>query len=145
MRNRSRHTIPAAVATQLPSARRSSIELMPPPPGGTNEFRPAPPAGAKHPVPPIVAALDANGDGELDSTEISNASAALLQLDVNGDGQLTREELRPRGHGGPGGAGGPPEGGGSGGPQGLTAPASRPLSKCSQLGEQRPCSPGEPM
>lgn len=50
---------------------------------------------------PIVAALDANSDGELDATEINNATAALKKLDKNGDGKLTREELRPAG--GPGG------------------------------------------
>jgi hypothetical protein len=63
----------------------------------------------------IMTALDANADGTLDATEIANASASLLQLDVNGDGSLSKEELRPKGHGGPGG---PPEGGGPGGPAG---------------------------
>lgn len=99
----------------------SADELMPPPPGGTDQVRPTPPPGAKRRVPPIVAALDTNGDGELDATEIANASASLLQLDVNGDGSLSKEELRPKGHGGPGGPGGqggPPEGGGPGGPAG---------------------------
>jgi hypothetical protein len=91
-------------------------ELRPPPPGGTNQFRPTPPAGAKHPVPPLLAALDTNGDGELDATEIANASAALLQLDVNGDGKLSQDELRPKGHGGPGGPGGRGGPGGPGGP-----------------------------
>jgi hypothetical protein len=97
----------------------SADELMPPPPGGTDQFRGTPPPGAKHPVPPLLAALDANGDGELDATEIANASTALLQLDVNGDGKLTRDELRPKGHGGPGGPGGqggPPQDGGPGQP-----------------------------
>lgn len=104
----------------------SADELMPPPPGGTNEFRGTPPPGHKHPVPPLMAALDTNGDGELDATEIANASAALLQLDVNGDGKLTRDELRPKGHGGPGGPGGPPQGGGPGGPEGPGDPGQPP-------------------
>lgn len=43
---------------------------------------------------PIIAALDANHDGEIDATEISNAPAALRKLDKNGDGKLTRQELR---------------------------------------------------
>jgi hypothetical protein len=43
---------------------------------------------------PIVAALDANGDGEIDANEINNAPAALRKLDKNGDGKLTRDELR---------------------------------------------------
>ena len=79
-----------------------SLEELRPPPGGTNDSRFTPPPGGKHPAPPIVAALDANEDGELDTTEIANASASLLQLDTNGDGKLSRDELRPKGHGGPG-------------------------------------------
>jgi len=95
----------------------SAEELMPPLPGGTNQFRFAPPPGAKHPVPPIMAALDTNGDGELDASEIANASASLLQLDINGDGKLSRDELRPKGHGGPKGPGGPEGPGGPDQPQ----------------------------
>ena len=91
----------------------SAEELRPQPPGGTNQFEFRPPPGGKHPVPPILAALDTNKDGELDATEIANASASLLQLDLNGDGMLSRDELRPKGHGGPGGPGGP---GGRGSP-----------------------------
>ena len=49
----------------------------------------------RRPGNPIIAALDANGDGTIDATEISNAPAALRKLDKNGDGKLTREELRP--------------------------------------------------
>ena len=44
---------------------------------------------------PLMAALDANKDGELDADEIANATAALKKLDKNSDGKLTREELRP--------------------------------------------------
>jgi len=94
----------------------SAEELKPQPPGGTNQFGFHPPPGAKHPVPPIMAALDTNGDGELDATEIANASASLLQLDTNGDGKLSRDELRPKGQGGPGGLGGPDDPGAPGGP-----------------------------
>jgi hypothetical protein len=46
---------------------------------------------------PIIAALDANGDGVIDASEIANAPTALKKLDKNGDGKLTREELRPGG------------------------------------------------
>jgi hypothetical protein len=47
------------------------------------------------PVPPIIAALDANQDGEIDATEIANATAALKTLDTNGDGKLSGDEIRP--------------------------------------------------
>ncbi|HTY89535.1 MAG TPA: hypothetical protein VMB80_18945 [Candidatus Acidoferrum sp.] len=73
----------------------------------TNEYLPTPPADApKHaprpPLPAIVKALDANGDGVIDATEIANAPAALKALDKNGDGKLTPDEfIGPRPHHGP--------------------------------------------
>ena len=82
--------------------------------------------GGKRPLPPIITALDANGDGVIDADEIANASAALKKLDKNGDGKLTRDEYlpprpqRPAGaqhdQGGEGGARGRDDG--NGGPQG---------------------------
>ncbi len=98
------------------------------------ELRPKPPEGApdpereerkkgrplKHPVPPVMAALDKNRDGALSGTEIDAAAGALLKLDKDGDGALTGEELRPPGKrepradqedGGEGGPPGPPPGG----------------------------------
>jgi Ca2+-binding EF-hand superfamily protein len=42
---------------------------------------------------PVLAALDANHDGEISASEILNAPAALLALDKNRDGQLTEGEL----------------------------------------------------
>ncbi|HEX4119817.1 MAG TPA: hypothetical protein VH619_04240 [Verrucomicrobiae bacterium] len=78
-------------------------EYMPPRPEGTNA--PSPPVGpdGKRRVPPIVAALDVNGDGIIDASEIANASASLLKLDKNGDGKLEPREYRPHppGHRGP--------------------------------------------
>jgi hypothetical protein len=95
----------------------------------TNEYLPTPPprkgGDNKHarPLPAIVKALDVNGDGVIDATEIANAPAALKKLDKNGDGKLTREEFDgnrpPRMQGGRGNhqnpgedaPPGPPEGG----------------------------------
>jgi hypothetical protein len=54
---------------------------------------------------PVIAALDANHDGEIDASEINNAPAALRKLDKNGDGKLTRDELRPANRNGGGGGG----------------------------------------
>lgn len=80
----------------------------PPPPGATNHPNFGPPPGHRPPPSPLMAALDTNGDGELDADEIANASASLLKLDANGDGKLSREELRPQFHPGPGGPDSPP-------------------------------------
>ncbi len=59
---------------------------------------------------PLMAALDANGDGELSAAEIRRAVVALRTLDKNRDGKITRDELQPQsgapGQGGPG-QGGP--------------------------------------
>lgn len=80
-----------------------------------NEYLPAPMAdapkdGSRPPLPAIVKALDANGDGVIDAEEIANAPAALKTLDKNGDGKLTMDELMGRP---PGGFGGPPHEGGA--------------------------------
>jgi hypothetical protein len=79
---------------------------------GTNG--PPPGAGGRRPpVLPLVTALDINGDGVIDASEMANASAALLKLDKNGDGKLTPDEYlppRPQGFGGPPPGDGPPDG-----------------------------------
>ncbi len=49
----------------------------------------------KRPMPPIIAALDTNGDGVIDEKELANATASLKKLDKNGDGKLTMDEIRP--------------------------------------------------
>ncbi|HCE43376.1 MAG TPA: hypothetical protein DET40_07495 [Lentisphaeria bacterium] len=64
----------------------------------------------KRPMPPVMAALDANGDGVIDEKEIANASAALKKLDKNGDGKLTMDEIRPQRPAGAPGGGRKPEG-----------------------------------
>lgn len=95
-------TIHTLCATVLAVSALSSITSAQEPRGER------PPPG--RPMSPVVAALDANKDGEIDATEIANATAALKSLDKNGDGKLTGDEIRPprgdRGPGGPGGRGG---------------------------------------
>jgi uncharacterized membrane protein YebE (DUF533 family) len=102
----------------------------------TNEYLPPAPKDApanapKPPNPLVVKALDANGDGVIDASEIANASVALKTLDKNGDGKLTREEYLgprpgrpPQDRDGGNGAGGPPpqDGNGAGGPPEGTPP-----------------------
>jgi len=44
---------------------------------------------------PVLAALDADHDGEISTREMQNAPAALKSLDSNGDGRLTPDELLP--------------------------------------------------
>ncbi len=75
--------------------------------------------GQRPPMMPIVAALDANGDGTIDADEIAKASEALKKLDKSGDGKLTTDEYRPQPPGGrEGGMRSGPEGGMRGGPSG---------------------------
>lgn len=47
-------------------------------------------------LPPLLRALDADGDHEISADEIENAAAALKTLDANSDGKLTPDELRPQ-------------------------------------------------
>jgi EF hand len=66
-------------------------EYLPPLPANAPKDAPRPP------LPAIVKALDVNGDGVIDATEIANAPAELKTLDKNGDGQLTPDEyIGPR-------------------------------------------------
>jgi hypothetical protein len=44
---------------------------------------------------PVLAVIDADGDGELSASEIHNAAEALRRLDRNGDGQLMPDEYLP--------------------------------------------------
>jgi len=44
---------------------------------------------------PVLAALDADHDGEISAWEIQHAAAALKNLDRNHDGYLTADELIP--------------------------------------------------
>jgi len=82
---------------------------------GPGEGRRGGPGGPPGPaMSPLLAALDADGDGALSAQEMEGAAAALKKLDKDGDGKLSREELGPgpgrsrqgRGEGGPGGGAG---------------------------------------
>ena len=94
-------------------------------PGGAGGFGgpPGGPGGFMR-MFPIMAALDADGNGEISTEEIKAAPAALKKLDKNNDGKLTDAELLPSfpgvggsrggsvrgGRGGFGGRGGVPQG-----------------------------------
>jgi len=96
-------------------------EYLPPVPANAPKDAPRPP------LPAIVKALDANGDGVIDATEIANAPAALKTLDKNGDGQLTPDEfIGPRSHMGPPRKGGPNGDNNSLPPGGDNGPAGPP-------------------
>jgi hypothetical protein len=97
-------------------------EFLPPRPDGATNGPPPGQNGHRPPRPPIIAALDANGDGIIDAQEIANAPAALLKLDKNGDGQLTPDEYRP--HRPP--PDGPPPGEGDGNGDDSGAPKEPP-------------------
>ena len=62
------------------------VSAQPPGPGGP---------GGGRPIPPVMAALDADTNGEISAKELENASKALAALDKNKDGKLTEDELRP--------------------------------------------------
>lgn len=91
------------------------------------------PDGGRRPVPPLLAALDADKNGELSAEEIANAVTALKTLDKDGDGKISKEELRP--------AMPPrPEGGGAGNGEGPRGP--RPEG--GPRGEGKPPRDGRP-
>ncbi len=46
-------------------------------------------------IHPVLAALDADHDGEISAEEILNSSRYLRTLDSNGDGLLTPDEVMP--------------------------------------------------
>ena len=79
---------------------------------------------------PVVAALDADGDGEVSAKELENATAALKTLDKDKDGKLSAAELRPA------------LGRGAGGTEAMVAEVCMPLDKDNDAARSaRPNSP----
>ena len=65
--------------------------------GGREATPPGAGGGGRPPRPaiPLMAALDADGDGAVSGTELASAAEALRALDADDDGRLTPDELRP--------------------------------------------------
>ena len=108
-----KHTI---ISTLILTLTATTLSLL-----ARDSNQPIPRPGQGRPVPPMLAALDANQDGVIDASELANATSALTRLDTNQDGQLTADELHPGrpedGHG-RGGKGGRKGHEGSGEPRG---------------------------
>ncbi|HEX8295672.1 MAG TPA: hypothetical protein VF593_05195 [Chthoniobacteraceae bacterium] len=118
-----------ALTALVLSASAVSLQAQDAAPGGGQGGQGGQGGGGRAPSP-IMAALDADKDGEISAAEIANAAVALKAADKNGDGKLTGEEVRPaRGQrgGGAGGAGGGAggAGGGAGGAGGAGGGAAR--------------------
>ncbi len=86
------------------------LRIPPPPPRQDGDDPIGPPPKGPRPIPPLIAAIDADHDGNVSSEEIENSPEALKTLDKNGDGALSPEEMRPSGppHGKEDGPQGPP-------------------------------------
>ena len=113
-------------------------------PGGAGGGFGGPPGGPGGPggfmrMFPIMAALDADGNGEISAEEIKAAPAALKKLDKNKDGKLTDAELLPSFPGFGGSRGGSVRGGGSRG--GFGGRGGGPQGRPSFEGDDRPQSP----
>ncbi len=50
----------------------------------------------QQPKPPLLTALDTDGDRTISASELSDSTQSLKTLDKNNDGVLTRDELRPK-------------------------------------------------
>ena len=73
-------------------------------------------------MPPVMNALDSDGDGTISADEITEAPAALVSLDKDDSGTVTADELRPNFFGG----GGPFGRGRGRGPEGRQEPGRGP-------------------
>ena len=111
MKSMIRHTLAAALALAASTTLINAQDTGAPTPqrpreGG--EGRGGEGRGFGRGMNPIIAALDANKDGEISAEELKNAEAALKTLDKNNDGKLSQDEYRPPMQRGPreGGEGG---------------------------------------
>lgn len=91
---RKKHLLTFALALTAGAALAEPPEGQAPPPSG-KDGGPGPKQGEHRPPPPLVKALDLDGDGTISATEIDQAPESLKKLDKNGDGKLTMDELRP--------------------------------------------------
>ena len=105
--------------------------------GGARQGQPGAGGNSRILMLPIIAALDANKDGEISADEIKNATAALRKLDNDKDGKLSREEIMPQ-FGATGGRPGQPGAGGRAGGRGGQPGAG------GRGGAGRPGQPGQP-
>jgi hypothetical protein len=78
------------VLTTIAAVALATAAAAQPPEGGPADRGPGGP-----PHDPLRAALDADGDHELNADEIKNAATAVTKLDRNGDGRIDGEEFRP--------------------------------------------------
>jgi hypothetical protein len=92
---------PGAVATR--DGGLIVVITGPPVRGGAGGTTGGAPSSGRFPPPVslLLAALDANRDGEIDARELADATAALLSLDRDGNRRLTREEWQARPPGNP--------------------------------------------
>lgn len=81
------------LTTQAPGPRADGAGQRPGPPDRPGARGPGRRPG--RPGMPLIAALDADRDGELSADEIRAATAALNKLDRNDDGKLAAEEIGP--------------------------------------------------
>lgn len=70
---------------------QSSPSPSPKPSESPDEYGPR-----NRPRPPLLNALDADGDGVISAAELQNAPTALRSLDANKDGSLTPNEFQPK-------------------------------------------------
>lgn len=72
----------------------TALVAQPGPDGAPRGLRHGPPGGHGGPgLPPILRALDTDGNGEISSAEMGNAPASLKALDTNDDGIFSAAEL----------------------------------------------------